>query len=101
MSILFYFHSFMMFGELGVLDGLKRINRDNIKFEIRTVGGCVYNDTFYRYISHLGGNTFLYKIKTKENVILYDENIEYSKIKNSDFHLNYILQSFKNKLRNK
>jgi hypothetical protein len=101
MSIFFYFHSFVMFGDLGAFDGLKRINRDNIKFEIRTVGGCLYNDTSYRYISHLGGNTFLYKIKTKENVILYDNNIEYSKIMDSDFHINFILQSYKYKLRNK
>ena len=99
--IFFYVHSFVMFGALGVLDGLKKINRDNIKFEIRTVGGCVYNDTIYRYISHLSGNTFLYNKKTKENVILYNDNIEYSKIKDRDFHINFILKSYKHKLKNK
>ena len=96
----YYSYLMCMFSDLGVVDGLKRRDRDNIKFEIRTVGGCVYNNNNYRYISHLSGNTFLYNKKSKENVILYNDNIEYTKMKDSDFQLNIILIGNK-QLKNK
>lgn len=78
----YYFYAFVCFSGTGSAYAKQLIENNPIVFETLTSDGTKFTDKDYGYIGHMSNETFLYDKKAKVCVILGNEGIVYTKIKN-------------------
>lgn len=67
--------------EIGLRYGDNIKENNNTSFTIKTSDGTIFDNKSYGYIAHLSEKTFLFNKKNYENVVLYNDNIVYTKVK--------------------
>jgi hypothetical protein len=77
----YYVYAIAIFGETGYRYGENLKTNNDISFTIKTTDGTIFDNNNYGYIAHLSEKTFLFSKKTKENIVLFNDNITYKKVK--------------------
>ena len=77
----YYVYAIGIFGETGYRYGENLKANNDITFTIKTTDGTIFDNNNYGYIAHLSEKTFLFSKKTKENIVLFNDNITYKKVK--------------------
>lgn len=93
----YYIYAIAIFMDIGVMYGKNQKEHNYISFVIKTSDGNIFDNKSYGYIAHLSETTFLFSKKDHENVVLFNENITYTKIKEINYDkktYNIIVSSF-------
>lgn len=78
----YYLYAIFIFAAIGLEQGNGIKENNNTAFTIKTSDGTIFDNKSYGYITHISEKTFLFNKKNFETVVLCNENITYTQIKN-------------------
>lgn len=83
LGIGYYIYAISMFNIIGREEGMNVRYNNHAEFEIVTSKGNIYDNSQYIYIGHLSEQTFLLEKRNGRNIILNNEGIISTKIKDN------------------